>query len=180
MSHLCTAAFVLVAIFWASALPPHTFNSHVLLDERSNFTLQWTADTTTGVLQLCATAACPPAQYLSLGFGDGNRMRNTDIVAAFLSASGEPVIRTYYAIRSVGFPDGEPTLSIADQRAEFGGRTATLCFSRPFVSGHHTVGAAMWVSWAMGHLWRGDLDDHGTQRGQRLMDLMPPVPSFEL
>jgi len=33
----------------------------------------------------------------------------------------------------------------------------TLCFARPFLSGHHLVTDGMWVSWAIGALWEGDL-----------------------
>eukprot|EP00667_Euglena_gracilis_P020736 EG_transcript_22489 len=170
----CAAVHLLVALLQASAFSPPPFESHLLLDEPANLTLHWTADVALDVLRLCVTAPCLPSQYLSLGFSAGHRMRDTDIVAAFLApGSGQPMVRSYYAARSVGFPDGPPTLAITEPMAQFMDRTATLCFTRPFASGHHVVGAATWVSWAIGHLWNGDLDDHGTQRGQRQVDFLP-------
>ena len=132
----------------------------------ANFTVSWTPDNKAASLDVCFSGVTGETEWIGLGFSaNGKQMNFSDIVVGAPGSQSDaaPTIKTYYSLGVNGYPTGVSTLSISDATYEFADGMATVCFTRPYASGHNPIveGARGRVIWARGPVTAGALSYHG-------------------
>lgn len=154
----------MLAILAAGVLQPHLKYS-VGIGAAADFQLQWTPDATRSSLQCCFSAKATQNQFIALGFSEASAMMNhSDIVAAYFTAAGAPVVKAMFSYEfpgGGGYPGGTPTLKLEDTKLTAADGHLEACFTRAYDSGHYPIADDGRVIWARGNVSGDDLTYHG-------------------
>ena len=120
---------------------------------------------------MCISAMGAPTDFIALGFSEASQMMNhSDIVAAYFTAAGKPVVKGMFSDSyapnptgggSGGYPGGVNTLELTDTSLEARDGHLHACFTRAYKSGHYPIADGGRVIWSRGAVVSDDISYHG-------------------
>jgi len=169
------------------AIPkPSALSFKQIIGPAVDFTLEWTPNIKSKVLDVCVSCNGSSSSWIGIGFSGKNipgaKMNNSDMVVGYFNDKNDPVVKAMYSNKTVGYPIGPNALNITATALSVNDGVIRMCFSRPFDSGHHIIKNGRRVVWGRGHTVNNSIyyhgsdphDDSGKTQSHR-SDEVPPI-----